>query len=159
MLIPFAGCMITVCSNNPVFSFIGYNMIVAPFGFLLGPAVNQYSPNVVKDAAMGTLMVTVCMGALGVILPDLFRNMGGALFSALLCLVIVRIVQIFVPRFDFGWIDYAAALLFSLYIGFDMCRASEIPKTPDNAVDVAAQLYLDILNLFLIILKIMGKRK
>ncbi len=44
------------------------------------------------------------------------------------------------------------------YIGYDWGRANQIPKTMDNAVDSAAALYMDIINLFLRILRIMGRK-
>ena len=40
--------------------------------------------------------------------------------------------------------------------GFDWARANAIPKTADNAVDSAASLYMDIINLFLRILMILA---
>ena len=51
------------------------------------------------------------------------------------------------------------AYIFSLYIGFDWSRAQVMSKTLDNAVDAAVQIYLDIINLFIRLLKIMGKKK
>jgi FtsH-binding integral membrane protein len=72
----------------------------------------------------------------------------------------VRIGGLFVPELNnIGIIDYIAAGIFSLYIGYDMYRASVIERNIDNAVDVALSLYLDIINLFLEILKILGKNK
>ena len=55
-------------------------------------------------------------------------------------------------------IDYAVALIFCGYIGLDWCRAQQYPKTLDNAIDSAADIYLDIVNLFIRILSITGKR-
>ncbi len=159
LVIPVIGVLISAKSDNAFISFIGYNMVVAPFGFLLAPIANVYSPNVVRDAAMITLLVTGVMGAAGTMFPSVFAKMGGALFVALLGLVTVRLVQCFVPQFDFGWIDYASALIFSLYIGYDMYRANNIGQTADNAVDVSVSLYLDIINLFISILRILGSKK
>ena len=66
----------------------------------------------------------------------------------------MRILQVFVPNLqNVGFVDWLAAGLFALYIGYDMWRASEIPANLDNAVDVAASLYLDIINLFLSLLR------
>ena len=59
---------------------------------------------------------------------------------------------------QFSIIHYLAAGPFAPYIGYDMWRASEIPATLDNAVDVSVSLYLDILNLFLWILPILAKK-
>jgi hypothetical protein len=56
-----------------------------------------------------------------------------------------------------SWIDYLAAGLFSLYIGYDMYKASQVTKTVDNAIDVAINLYLSIINLFLTLLSIKSR--
>ncbi len=158
LVVPMLGVWIALSSDNPIISFIGYNMIVAPFGFLLGPVVQHYSPNVVKNACYLTGAITLVMGTLGVVFPSFFSRIGGALFAALLGLVVVRIIQIFVPAMQgWGFIEYISAGIFSLYIGYDMWRASEIEKTVDNAIDVSVALYLDILNLFLSILEILGE--
>jgi FtsH-binding integral membrane protein len=71
--------------------------------------------------------------------------------------LIVRVLQIFIPSLrGFGLIDWAGAGIFSLYIGFDWYRATEVPKTLNNAVSIALDLYLDVVNLFLIFLRIEG---
>lgn len=160
LVLPIMGIFIAIKNENPVISFIGYNMIVIPFGLILGPCVNQYSPDVVRNAFAMTAGITFIMGFAGTCFPNIFRNMGAPLFLALTSLVMVRIVQIFVPALQsLTWIDYIAAGIFSLYIAYDMYRASEIAKTVDNAIDLSVDLYLDIINLFLNILKIMGSSK
>ncbi len=158
LAIPIAGIFVAIKSDNPIISFIGYNMIVVPFGFLLGPVVNHYSPDVVRNAMGMTAGIAILMGILGTLFPNFFSKIGGVLFIALLSLLGVRILQLFFPSLDFTWIDYLAAGLFSLYIGYDMYRANTMQKTVDNAVDICVDLYLDIINLFLNILKIMGKK-
>ena len=54
--------------------------------------------------------------------------------------------------------DWIVALLFCGYIGYDWARANAIPNTLDNAIDSAAALYLDIINLFIRLLHIMSRR-
>jgi FtsH-binding integral membrane protein len=51
------------------------------------------------------------------------------------------------------------ALIFCGYIGLDWHRAQQFPKTLNNAVDSAADIYLDVVNLFVRILSITGKRR
>jgi len=159
LVIPIAGIFVAIKSKNPLLSFVGYNMIVIPFGFLLGPVVNQYSPDVVRNAFGMTAAISLSMGMLGTIYPKFFSKIGGFLFMTLIGLLIVRILQLFIPGLDLTIIDYVAAGLFSLYIGYDMYRANNMPKTLNNAVSVCVDLYLDIINLFLNILRIMGKGK
>ena len=55
--------------------------------------------------------------------------------------------------------DWIAAGLFSLYIGYDVYRSQQFAKTVDNAVDCALDIYLDIANLFIRLLSIMGKKR
>jgi len=54
--------------------------------------------------------------------------------------------------------DWIVAAIFCGYIGYDWGKASALPKTVDNAVDSAAALYMDIINLFLRVLSIIGKK-
>lgn len=160
LVVPIIGIVISAKSDNAVISFIGFNMVVVPFGAILGPVLAHYElvqPGVVTQAALVTAAVTALMAVSGLLFPQFYERIGGVLFMTLVCLLIVRIVQMFVPALqDLGIVDYLAAGLFALYIGYDMYRASEIPATLDNAVDVAVSLYLDIINLFLTLLRIFG---
>ena len=62
-------------------------------------------------------------------------------------------------RIPLTFIDYIVALIFCGYIGLDWNRAQQYPKTLDNAIDSAADIYLDVVNLFVRILSITGKRR
>ena len=55
--------------------------------------------------------------------------------------------------------DWIAAGLFSLYIGYDIYRSQNYPKTLDNAVDSALDIYMDIANLFVRVLQILGNSR
>lgn len=155
LVIPLIGCFIAMNDNIGI-SFIGYNMITIPFGLILGPVLSKYSPNVVENAVVITAIITGIMGFAGVTFPNFFRYIGSALFIALIGLVVVRILAIFIPALNFGFIDYIAAGIFSLYIGYDMFRASEATRTFGSALKIAVSLYLDIFNLFMSILSILG---
>lgn len=155
-VLPIAGCFMAM-SDNLGISFIGYNMITIPFGLILGPVVNQYAPDVVQNAVLLTAMITGVMGFAGITYPNFFRSIGSSLFVALIGLVVVRLIAIFVPTLNsFGIIDYAAAGIFSLYIGYDMFRATEATRSVGSALKIAVSLYLDIINLFLSLLSIFG---
>ncbi len=156
--LPILGIVISLKSENPALSFLGYHLVVVPFGMILGPTLAMYElakPGVVYDAACLTGVVTAVMAASGTMFPDFYKSIGGALFGALSCLVVVSILSLFIPALaGFTPIHYIAAGIFALYIGFDMWRASELPATLDNAIDVAVALYLDVINLFLHTLQI-----
>lgn len=161
--IPIAGIFMSAMSSNPLVSFAGFNMVVGGLSAILGPVLAMYEikePGLVERAAIMTGLVTAVMGTTGLMFPNFYRSIGGALFGALIALVVVSFARLFIPAIqDVGIIDYISAGIFSLYIGYDMWRASDIPATLDNAVDVAVSLYLDIINLFLDLLRILGSSK
>jgi len=78
---------------------------------------------------------------------------------ALLAMIVIELFQIFILGIHQNWIDWAVAVIFCGYIGYDWGRGNQIPKTLDNAIDSAAALYMDIINLFLRILRILDRRK
>ena len=154
----FFGIYLFRSSSNPMVSFIGYNFVVVPFGLIINMVVSQYDPALVLDAIKVTGLVTGIMMLLGTLFPNFFAKIAGALTIALLAVIVVELFQIFVLGIHQAWIDWAVAVIFCGYIGYDWGRANQIPKTLDNAVDSAAALYMDIINLFLRILRIMGRK-
>lgn len=157
----FAGIFIAGKSSNPAVSFIGYNLVVVPFGLMITVLVNEYGgieSAVVRDAFFYTLLITLGMTAVVMIAPNLFAKLGGALFGCLIGLIICE-VFLLIFRVNQVVTDWIAAGLFSLYIGYDIYRSQQFPKTVDNAVDSALDIYLDIANLFIRLLSILGRRK
>jgi FtsH-binding integral membrane protein len=159
----FASCFFGVFlyskSDNPLISFIGYNFVVVPFGLIINLVVHHYDPSIVLDAIQVTGAVTAVMMVLGSIFPRFFERIAGALGIALFAVIIVELVEVFIFKTHHGIIDWIVVVIFCGYIGYDWGRANRIPKTVDNAVDSAASLYMDIINLFLRILRIMGRRR
>lgn len=157
LAIPIIGIIIAQKSDNWFVSFLGYNMILIPFGVILAPVLREYDEAIIRNALLLTAVITFCMGLAGTLFPNIFSKLGATLFLSLSCLLLVRIAGIFIPQLnDLRIIDYIAAGIFSLYIGFDMWRASQVERTLDSAVDIAVSLYLDIINLFLELMKILG---
>ncbi len=155
----FIGIALYAKSDVPVVSFIGYNFVVVPFGLIINLAVHQYSSSLVLNAIQVTGMVTLGMMFLGTMFPKFFAKIAGALTAALLVVIIVELVGAFFFNFQHGIIDWVVVVIFCGYIGVDWGRANAIPKTVDNAIDSAAALYMDIIILFLRILRIMGSRR
>ena len=156
-----AGIMIAGKSANPFISFLGYNLVVVPFGLAISLIVTEYGgigAAVVRDAFLYTLLIALGMMAVVMIAPNLFAKIGGAMFGCLIGLVICEFILLL---FGIRQVvtDWIAAGLFSLYIGYDIYRSQQFPKTLDNAVDSALDIYLDIANLFIRLLEIMGRRK
>jgi FtsH-binding integral membrane protein len=161
LAIPIFGIVISSKSTNPVVSFIGFNLVVIPIGAMLGPILHYYAvtdPEVIQQALLATAYVTAMMTISAFLFPKFYSKMGGALFMGLICVLILLLLQLFIPAMQ-NWIfiSYLTAGIFALYIGYDIWRASVIPATLDNAIDVSVSLYLDIVNLFMSLLRIFGR--
>lgn len=160
LVLAFGGVIIANKSHNPLVSFLGYNMVVIPFGLVISLAVYAYGgigSKVVTDAFLYTLLISVGMMACVMIAPGFFSKLGGALVGVLIGLVVCEVVLL-ILGVQQAWMDWLAAGLFALYVGYDIYRSQQFPKTLDNAVDSALDIYMDIANLFLRILSILGKR-
>ncbi len=158
-----ASCLFGVylfnSSKDPWISFLGYNFVVVPFGLILNIVISRYDPTLVLEAVQVTATVTVLMMILGVIFPQFFQQIHRALTVTLLVVIVVELIQWFVFKVSRTWTDWVVAVVFCGYIGYDWGRANRIPKTADNAVDSAAAIYMDIINLFLRVLRILGRRR
>jgi len=99
------------------------------------------------------------MMMLGSIFPAFFQKIAGALAAALIAVILVEVIGGLFFGWHHGATDWVVVLIFCGYIGYDWGRANAIPKTLDNAIDSAAALYMDIINLFLRLLRILGRRR
>jgi FtsH-binding integral membrane protein len=157
----FAGVAIAVKSDSALISFIGYNLVVVPVGLVLSISMYSYkqvSPELIPQAIGITAIIVAMMVALSVAFPNFFSKLGAVLFSTLLALIIVEVVTL-ILGIDSIIFAYIGAVIFSLYIGYDYWKAQQYPMTLDNAVDSALDIYLDIINLLLRVLRILSKKK
>lgn len=156
-----AGVIISGKSQKPLISFLGYNLVVLPLGLVIASAVSEYGgvdSAVVSEAFLYLLLISAGITVAAIAFPQLFAKLGGALIGVLLGLIVCEVILLLlgVHQMVTTWI---AAVLFSLYLGYDIYRSQQFPKTVDNAVDCALDIYLDIANLFVRILSIVGRSK
>jgi hypothetical protein len=87
---------------------------------------------------------------------------------ALIGLILASIVNLFWANDALYWITtYAGVLIFSALTAYDMQKVKQINVAGDSGTDAdrrqailgALALYLDFINLFLYILRIMGRRR
>ncbi len=157
-ILAMLGCFITARSKNALISFLGYNMVAVPLGLVVATIVEGFGgagSYIVVNAFFMTMVVTMVMMAASFFVPQFFAKIGGILGVVLFGLLLVSLLQFFFGTFNL--VAFIGAILFSLYIGYDMYRAQQFEPTMDNAVDSALDLYLDIVNLFLFILRILGR--
>ena len=147
-----------IATPKPVLSFIGYTLIAVPVGMVVCVCLGSYTIATIKSAVLVTAVVTLSLMILGTLFTDFFLSMGRALGVSLLVAIVAELISTFIFHTHPVIYEWIFVAIFSLYIGFDWARANTCARTVDNAVDLAASLYLDIINLLLRILSIMGKR-
>ena len=159
----FLSCLLGITlyrgSDNPVVSFLGYNFVVLPMGVVLSPFLYEFDQDLITQAMVMTSAFTGMMMCLSVLYPKFFLSLGRTLFFSLLAVIVLELGLAFFMGIHPSIFDWIVALIFCGYIGYDWARANAIPRTLDNAIDSAASLYIDIINLFVRILTILARRK
>lgn len=156
MVLAIAGSVIAFRSDQPLISFLGYNMVVIPMGAVLTVCLQGYDPGLIFQAFFLTAVITVVMLLLAAAVPALFAGLGRMLFTVLLGTLMASLIcsLLHLGTIVVSWI---LAVVFSLYIGYDWVKAQRYVHTLDNAIDSALDIYLDIINLFLRILLILSR--
>src|SRR5207253_10727786 len=127
-------------------------------GLILDAYVAQGLGGVVLNAAGTTAAVTLGAGAYGYTTKRDLSGMRGFLFVGLIGVIVASLVGLFVqmPLLYVG-ISAVAALLFTGFLVFDLNRvANARGATEGQVILLTVSVYLDILNLFLALLRLFG---
>lgn len=123
---------------------------------------NQEWQNVVFQAMVGTTLAVIIAGTIVAFIPTDFSFLGIFLWIALLALIVVEILNAFVFKSERKRVlySYCGVVIFSLYLIYDFNYLEKAIAAGDNswgtAVNIAVNLYLDIINLFLDLLEILA---
>ncbi|GAX83121.1 hypothetical protein CEUSTIGMA_g10547.t1 [Chlamydomonas eustigma] len=133
-------------------------------GVLVSACTARYNTDIVILALGITAAVTVSLCAYALTTKHDFTSMGSYLYAALLSLFVAGLVGyiLHTPLLTLA-ISTGGAALFSMYIVYDvqmlMGGQHQYKVTPDEYVFAAINIYLDIINLFLYILRILNEMK
>ena len=129
-------------------------------GLAVAPVIADYAnaePTGLWQAAGATAAFVAALGAYGYATSRDLSSWGRTLFWALLALIVFGIVAIFVSIPNSNIIYAVAGLVifggFTIYDFNRLRRASD-----DSAVAIAASIFLDIFNVFLLFLNLFGGR-
>jgi len=125
--------------------------------FAVGAAVSFYDQQIVLQALLITCFVVVGLTIFTFQSKFDFSSLGPWLTIPLLCLVGTGLIGIFVPFSKTVDMVYAGCgvLVFSLYLIYDTHMILN-RLSPDDVIMAVLSLYLDILNLFLMILRLLN---
>jgi len=144
-------------------------LLYAAINGLLFSAIFLVYPPATLGAALAVTAGTFAATSLwGFFTKSDLSRLGSVLFMALIGLIIASVVNIFVASSGLNWlINYAGVLIFVGLTAYDTQRLRKmaISLEADGAVLArvsvvgALTLYLDFINLFLFILRIMGNER
>lgn len=157
---PIVGIVLmsgAVKRQSVVRSLIGYAVFVSTFGLFTATALAQYDLPTINTAFIATAAITVVFGVLGLAFPQVFQRIIGTLIVALVALCVVQVAMAFMGV-DQSWLDIAVIVVFCGFIGYDMHQAAIVEPTLPNAVFMASNLFLDIVNVFIRVLDIVDNR-
>lgn len=158
LVLSFGSIFVIYKSDSPAVSFLGFVVLSLAFGYLVAAAVQSYTEATVTRAFVMTAVITALMLAAATAFPQVFQKMGRMLFVTLLITLVAEVGTMLITHSDPVVFDWIFVIIFSLYIGYDWQKAQAFPPTANNAVDSAADIYVDIINLFIRLLAIFGRR-
>lgn len=153
-VVALTGIFLNVSSSNPAVSFLGYNLVVVPLGLVLCLALPGEDQSAIQMAVIQTGMAVILMVLGATLFPKMALSLGPFLFMALLGLIIAQLVSVFVFDTAPTVLNVIGVGIFCGYLAYDWASAQSADKTLDNAIDAACALYLDIINLFLHLLRL-----
>ncbi|XP_059097466.1 protein lifeguard 3-like isoform X2 [Tigriopus californicus] len=154
-------CCESVRRKSPTnFVFLGIFTICE--GFMMGSLAAHFEADAVLIAAGTCAVVTLALTVFAFQSKYDFTVCGGMLLALLLILLLGGILMAILPNSKWAMIGYgsAGALIFSLYIVYDtqimMGGKHKYALSPEEYIFAALNLYLDIINLFVYLLMIIG---
>jgi FtsH-binding integral membrane protein len=131
-------------------------------GVIIAPALYFYGrqqPGLIGQAAILTLGAFGMLTLYAFVSRRDFSAWGSFLVVGLWVLILTSILNYFVGngRADI-WLASVTVLLFSGLLVFDTWRLRNV-YGPDEYIGAAVQIYLDLLNIFMAVLRVLGNRK
>ena len=127
-------------------------------GLAVAPVIADYAnsdPSALWQAAGATAAFVAALGAYGYATQRDLSSWGRTLFWALLALIVFGIVAIFVSIPNANLIYAVAGLV--IFGGFTIYDFNRLRRASDaSAVVIAASIFLDVFNVFLLFLNLFG---
>lgn len=117
--------------------------------------------NTIFQAIFATALAVFCTAGIVFLTSIDFSFLGGFLFIALIMLVVMGLANVFFFKSKLLSLlrAYIGAVIFTLYLLYDFDRLEKMKgdESWSTAIDIAINLYLDIINLFLDLLEILAE--
>ncbi len=165
LVIAFSAMMNRLSVNALRALYIGYAVTL---GISLTSIFYQYSLSLIGVAFFVSAGYYICLVLIGLTTKRDLSKLGTMSFAALLALIVSQIVfMIFRVSVSTQVMSILGLLIFTGLTAFDVQRANVILSNAEDgsmtqqkwSIYFALQLYLDFINIFLYILRILGSKK
>ncbi len=138
----------------------------ASLGLTLGLIVQYYTGGSVTTAFLSASAMFGAAAVYGATTKRSLASLGGILFMGLIGLIVASVLNLFLQSSGVSWIISLVGVgLFTALTAYDVQRiqtgdiAAATGSLEKGAVIGALRLYLDFINLFLFLLRLMGGRR
>lgn len=157
------ACCENVRRKSPI-NFIVLSIFTVAESYMIAVATFRFQPDDVVMAFGITTALCLALTLFAFQTKWDFTMMGGMLFVALILLFLLGLISAFFPGKGMTLVySSCGALLFSIYLIYDtqmmMGGKHKHSISPEEYVFAALTLYLDIINIFMYILSIIGASK
>jgi len=169
MVIMFVSLITLACCEGvrrkTPHNFIFLGLFTLAEGFMLGTVTARYRADEVLMAVGVCAAITLALTIFAFQTKIDFTAMGGVLIAVLVCFVLFGLIAAFFPASRTLNLVYAGigTIIFSLYIVYDtqlmVGGSHKYSLSPEEYVFASLNLYLDIVNLFMYILSIIGNSR
>jgi len=146
-------------------NFILLGIFTLAEGFMMGTFASHFNISEVMIAVGVTSAVVLALSIFAFQTKIDFTVMGGTLIAVLLVFILCGLIATFFPSTRTLRLVYCAigAILFSVYIVYDtqlmIGGKHKYSLSPEEYIFASLNLYLDIINLFMYILSIIGNSR
>lgn len=137
----------------------------ASLGLVIGLIVASYTEASVATAFLSASAMFGAAAIYGAVTKRSLAGLGGILFMGLIGLIVASVLNLFLQNGAISWvISLVGVVLFTALTAYDVQRiqsgdlAAQTGSLEKAAVIGALHLYLDFINLFLFVLRLVGGR-
>jgi len=157
------GIQATINRLSPTASLGLFFVFAASMGLTIGIIVSAYNGPSVAGAFLSASAMFGAAALYGATTRRELAGMGGILFMGLIGIIVASIVNLLLASSMIGWlISIAGVALFTVLTAYDVQRitrgdyAAFAGSQERASIMAALHLYLDFINLFLFMLRLMG---
>lgn len=170
LLIAQFGLVWAISAKVTSFSLPTLSGLFMLYSVLTGVTFSIYFLAFTAESIASTFFITAgtfaAMSLYGFLTKSDLTKLGNLCLMALIGIIIASVVNIFLKNETLYWVvSYIGVLVFIGLIAYDTQKIKALARAEDNehtqklAICGALSLYLDFINLFIMLLRIFGQRK